>query len=180
MLHYQQMRRHNIILLLALWTASSCTQPNQAFTKLIQESPYTVVMFIAPDCPMCKTLSTPYSELAEAYPEIQFIAVLSGKHYEAMELNMFATSTKLKACIFRDYDYEVAHQLGASVTPEFFVTDRDANVLYQGMMDDRLLELGNYKQKWDKHYLKNALDAILRRETPSPAKTDAVGCILEY
>lgn len=137
-------------------------------------------MFIAPDCPLCMTLSTPFSELSEKYTDIQFLAIYSGKHYEPMEINMFATETKLRPRIFRDYDYEVAHQLGASVTPEFFLIDSSATILYQGMMDDRILTLGSYKQQWDKHYLVDAIDAVLAGNKPELATTEAVGCVLEY
>lgn len=137
-------------------------------------------MFIAPDCPLCMTLSTPFSNLSDKYTDIQFLAIYSGKHYEPMEINMFATETKLKPRIFRDYDYEVAHQLDASVTPEFFLIDSSATILYQGMMDDRILALGSYKQQWDEHYLVDAIDAVLAGNKPELATTEAVGCVLEY
>ena len=153
---------------------------NANFSKLIKAKEHTVLMFIAPDCPLCMTLSTPFSELSEKYTDIQFLAIYSGKHYEPMEINMFATETKLRPRIFRDYDYEVAHQLGASVTPEFFLIDSSATILYQGMMDDRILTLGSYKQQWDKHYLVDAIDAVLAGNKPELATTEAVGCVLEY
>jgi len=153
---------------------------NVNFNKLIKAKEYTALMFIAPDCPLCKTMSTPFSDLSLKYQEIQFLAVFSGKHYEPMELNMFATQTKLKPRIFRDYEYEVAHQLGASVTPQFFLIDSSANIIYQGAMDDRILELGSYKQQWEKHYLIDAIDATLAGKKPKLAKTEAVGCVLEY
>ena len=104
------------------------------------------MMFIAPDCPMCKTLSQPYNEFAIKYPTIQFLAVHSGKNYDAMEINMFATETKFTPPIFRDYEYEVAHQFNATITPEFVLIDSSGNTLYQGLMDDRILQLGSYKQ----------------------------------
>ena len=137
-------------------------------------------MFIAPDCPLCMTLSTPFSEMSENYPDIQFLAVMSGKNYEAMEINMYATETKLKPRIFRDYEYEVAHQLGASVTPEFFLLDSSAKILYQGMMDDRIIDLGSYKQTWDKFFLKDALEATLNTKDIAIKRTEPIGCVLEY
>jgi thiol-disulfide isomerase/thioredoxin len=153
---------------------------NANFSKLIKAKEHTVLMFIAPDCPLCMTLSTPFSNLSDKYTDIQFLAIYSGKHYEPMEINMFATETKLKPRIFRDYDYEVAHQLDASVTPEFFLIDSSATILYQGMMDDRILALGSYKQQWDEHYLVDAIDAVLAGNKPELATTEAVGCVLEY
>lgn len=138
------------------------------------------MMFIAPDCPMCKTLSQPFNELVEKYPSIQFLAVHSGKNYDAMEINMFATETKFTPPIFRDYNYEVAHQFNATITPEFILIDSSGKTLYQGLMDDRILQLGSYKQTWDEMYLDDAINAALKNEVPLVQKTDAVGCVLEY
>jgi thiol-disulfide isomerase/thioredoxin len=169
-------------LLFAIATLWGCSDKptNANFNKLLKAKEYTVLMFIAPDCPLCKTMSTPFSELSVKYPDMQFLAVYSGTLYEPMELNMFATETKLKPRIFRDYEYEVAHQLKASVTPEFFLVDNNATIIYRGMMDDRILELGSYKQQWDKHYLIDAIDATIANKKPVLAKTEPIGCILEY
>ena len=171
-----------ILKLLLLVSLFACGKKpmNTSFSNLIKAKEYTVLMFIAPDCPMCKTLSTPFSALVDAYPDVQFLMVHSGMHYDPMEINMFATETKIKTRIFRDYTYEVATQLGATVTPEFFLIDSSANIVYNGLLDDRLLALGNYKQQWSKHYLKDALDATLAGKKPTLTKTDAVGCVLEY
>ena len=173
------MKKLSLLLLLGL-IACGKKPSNENFNKILKAKEYTVLMFIAPDCPLCMTLSTPFSKLSDKYKDIQFLAVYSGMHYEPMEINMFATETKLKPHIFRDYEYEVAHQLGASVTPEFFLVDSNANIIYQGMMDDRILELGSYKQQWDKHYLIDAIDATLEGKKPELAKTTPIGCVLEY
>ncbi|MDG2454999.1 MAG: thioredoxin fold domain-containing protein [Bacteroidia bacterium] len=173
------MKKLSLLLLLGI-IACGKKPMNTSFRKLIKAKEYTVLMFIAPDCPMCKTLSTPFSKLIDEYPNVQFLMVHSGMHYDPMEINMFATETKIKNHIFRDYNYEVATQLGATVTPEFFLIDSAANPIYSGLLDDRLLTLGNYKQQWNKHYLKEALDAILDGKKPELTKTNAVGCVLEY
>lgn len=175
------MRNSIWISVLLMW--ASCSTPlvkNSNFTKLVKSKPYTVVMFIAPDCPLCKTLANPYTEMAIKFPEVQFLAVHSGTNYEAMELNMFATENAFKPFIFRDLDYAVAHQLGATVTPEFVLLDSNETILYQGLFDDRMLVLGSYKQQWNKHYLEDALTAILKNQTPHVPKTEPVGCVLEY
>ncbi len=97
-----------------------------------------------------------------------------------MEINMFATETKFKSPIFRDYDYTVAHQFNATITPEFVVIDSSGNTLYQGLLDDRILQLGSYKQQWSEMYLEDALEAISNGKTPKITKTNPVGCVLEY
>jgi thioredoxin-related protein len=168
------------IITLLFITACSAPKKDQNFNKLIAKSEYNAVMFIAPDCPLCKTLSKPYLDLRNKYPQVQFIAVHSGENYEAMEINMFATGTDFKAPIFRDYDYTVAHQLNASITPEFFIIDSTGNILYQGLLDDRIEKLGNLKQVWNHNYLDDALNSIVNGSGIAVEKTTPVGCVLEY
>jgi hypothetical protein len=118
-------------------------------------------------------------EIDERYEDVQCIAVQSGNHYEGMEIQMYASELGVKT-IFRDYDYKVAHQFDAGITPEFVLVDSLGNVLYQGLLDNRMDQLGVYKQKWDKHYLTDAIDAVLAGESIEITKTEAIGCDLEY
>lgn len=126
------------------------------------------------------TLVKSVNDLADSFPEVQFMAVHSGMNYEAMELNMFVTETGFKPPVFRDMDYTIAHQFEATITPEFILVDREGNVLYQGLLDDRILELGNYKQQWSKHYLYDALKAVNEGKQVAVSRTEPVGCVLEY
>ena len=168
-----------ITVTLLIWACGKQVQ-NQNFDQIVKKKEYTALMFIAPDCPLCMKLATPFSALSDSFPNVQFLAVYSGMYYEPMEINMFATETRLKPPIFRDYNYEVAHQLNAGITPEFFLLDSNSNVLYQGMLDDRTVIIGTYKQIWNEHYLSDAITATLAKKPIKVKKTEAVGCVLEY
>ena len=175
------MKNTNIFLLVIL-LVGSC-QPSSVssnFKQLLSKSEYTLVMFIAPDCPLCQTLSTPFSELNEKYANFQGIGIISGNYYSPMEINHFATETKFKPDIFRDYSYQIARQLKATVTPEFYVIDNEGEILYQGMMDDRIERLGSYKQQWKNDYLEEAIQSINNNQKPKITKTNPIGCSLEY
>lgn len=151
-----------------------------SFKAIVKKHPLSAVMFIAPDCPLCMSMAKPYLDLSDSFPQVQFLVVHSGKNYDAMELNMFANKTGLKKNIFRDRDYEVARQLDASITPEFFLIDSSMNILYQGLFDDRIEVLGKLKQTWDNNYLKDAIESSLVSEMVKINKTTAVGCTLEF
>jgi len=175
------MRTFRIILVLA-WFVSGC-QPKatiQQFEQLIQKCEYTAIMFIAPDCPLCITLSKPFQELFPKNKNYQFLGVISGQYYSPEEINMFAIETPFSMPIFRDYNYTVAKKYKISVTPEFLIINKKGEVVYQGMIDDRIEELGRYKQQWKKHYLKDALESLNRGRAPLIKKTIPVGCSLEY
>lgn len=152
-----------------------------AFDVLMKKKPFTVIMFFAPDCPLCMNFAKPFNELLNEYSdEVQFIAVQSGMNYEAMEITMYKNESGLKAPIFIDQDYAVAHRFNASVTPEFVLLDSTGKVHYQGLLDDRMKALGVYKQHWDNHYLAQALADLLQGRELAVRKTEPIGCDLEY
>lgn len=181
--HFQCMKITNTsIFLLSLFILVSCQENTVTsnFKKLLSQNKYTLVMFIAPDCPLCHTLSTPFSKLNEKYPNIKGIGIISGNYYSSMEINHFATKTAFKPAIFIDNSYHIARQLNATVTPEFYILDSKGNILYQGMMDDRIERLGSNKKQWKNNYLEDAILSVRNNLKPKIEKTTPIGCSLEY
>jgi peroxiredoxin len=74
-----------------------------------------------------------------------------------------------------DQTQKIAKAYGAIYTPEFFVLDKDRKIAYMGSFDDNI-ELTKVKRQ----YLKPAIEAVLKGEKPSPAKTNAFGCLIRY
>ena len=174
--------KNTSLILVSLFILVSCQENTipYNFKKLLSQHKYTLVMFLAPDCPLCHTLSTPFSKLNEKYPNMQGIGIISGNYYSAMEINHFATETAFKPAIFRDNLYQIARQLNATVTPEFYILDSTGNILYQGMMDDRIERLGRYKQQWKNNYLEDAILSVRNNLRPKIERTTPIGCSLEY
>ena len=172
-----------ILLFAFVLFGAQCSQKAEtpAFDVLMKKKPYTAVMFFAPDCPLCMTFAKPFNELMDAYGnDVQFLAVQSGMNYEAMEIKMYKEETGLKAPIFIDQDYAVAHRFNASVTPEFVLLDSTGKIYYQGLLDDRMKALGVYKQHWNNHYLAQALSAVHQGLEIPVKQTVPIGCDLEY
>jgi peroxiredoxin len=72
-----------------------------------------------------------------------------------------------------DPSQKIGRDLGASVTPEFFVFGKDRKVIYMGAMDD--------SQNSPKvNYLEAAVEAALKGETPKTKETRARGCSVKY
>ena len=177
------MEKSNLLLtVLILCGLVSCKAKfeSEAFNHILHKKNYSVLLFFAPDCPLCHTFSKPFNELTVDNPDIQFIAIQSGLNYDPMEIKMFKEETGLIALIFIDKDYSVAHKFNAGITPEFFLVDSTGKVLYQGLLDDRMKALGVYKQQWGVHYLKNAIAELKAGKAIKIPKTSAVGCDLEY
>ena len=74
-----------------------------------------------------------------------------------------------------DDDQSVARALGAERTPEVYVFDVDRRLAYHGAVDDNRDD-----QAVTRHYLRDALDAVLGGLAPSPSETAAVGCSVKW
>ena len=74
-----------------------------------------------------------------------------------------------------DASQKIGRDYGATVTPHVFVLDQDRKIAYIGAVDD--------KQDVDKarrHYLRDALDALLAGKAPPQAVTRQFGCGIRY
>ena len=74
-----------------------------------------------------------------------------------------------------DEDQSLARALGSERTPEVFVFDADRRLRYHGAVDDNRDD-----QAVSVHYLRDALDAVLRGEEPPVGETTPVGCTVKW
>jgi len=72
-----------------------------------------------------------------------------------------------------DESQQIARALNASVTPEFYVFNKERKLVYWGSMDDR-------QNEPTKSYLEPAVQSALKGETPVVARTKAFGCGVQY
>ncbi len=168
-------------ILIAVILVTSCAEQRPLeFDDKLKASEHSLLMFFAPDCPLCITFSKPINELHDSFPDVQFLAVLSGSHYSKAEVEHYFEQTGLKAELIMDPDYRIAKSFAASITPEFFLIDKEANILYQGLLDDRMESVGVYRKVWNNYFLKDALESNMYGRDIYPTRTDAIGCVLEY
>jgi peroxiredoxin len=77
------------------------------------------------------------------------------------------------------YAYDPTQQIGrelkATRTPEFFVFDKDRRLVYTGALDDH-----QKPEKVTKHYLADAVTAVLRGQTPAAPVSTPEGCGILY
>ena len=74
-----------------------------------------------------------------------------------------------------DETQAVGRAYGATNTPQFFVLDKERKIRYTGAMDDNQAE-----GKVTKTYLRDAVNAVLKGETPAVEETRPVGCGVAY
>ena len=74
-----------------------------------------------------------------------------------------------------DASQKIARDYGAAVTPEFFVLDKQRKIAYTGSFDDHILV-----EKVKKKYLEDAVEALLKGQTPTVSMTSRFGCGIEW
>jgi peroxiredoxin len=96
-----------------------------------------------------------------------------GDSFEAMVAHAAAEGFNFD--YLHDADQSLAHALGSERTPEVFLFDRDRRLAYHGAIDDNRDETAVTR-----HYLRNALDALLGGERISTGETPPVGCTVKW
>jgi len=74
-----------------------------------------------------------------------------------------------------DESQDIGRAYGATNTPQFFVLDKDRVIKYMGALDDNQTE-----SKVKKTYLRDAVDAILKGDSPEVSETQPKGCNVKY
>ncbi|MFW5692941.1 MAG: thioredoxin family protein [Thermoguttaceae bacterium] len=74
-----------------------------------------------------------------------------------------------------DLTQEVAKAYGATCTPHVFALDEDRNVAYMGAVDDNMSP-----DHVKKHFLRDAVDAILEGKQPEQPTTRQFGCGIKW
>lgn len=74
-----------------------------------------------------------------------------------------------------DPSQQIAKALGAKVTPEFFVFDKNRKLVYTGKFDDSVLNPSEVKTK----FVEEAVKAVLEGKQP-PKPTKAEGCGVKF
>jgi peroxiredoxin len=107
--------------------------------------------------------------------KVAFVAI-NVNNLDADKLPKMKERAKEKGFNF-DYIYDssqkVGRDLGASVTPEFFIYNKDRKLVYMGAMDDK-------QQNPTTNHLEEAVTAALKGEMPKVKETRPRGCGVKY
>lgn len=104
------------------------------------------------------------------------VVAINVNNLEADKLPKMKERAKEKGFNFTylyDPSQKIGRELGASVTPEFFVLNKERKIVYMGAMDD------NNKNP-QTNYLEPAVEAALKGEKPGQTETKARGCGVKF
>ncbi len=84
-----------------------------------------------------------------------------------------------------DESQALGRALGATRTPEYFVFDKNRKLVYMGLIHNSPARMTSSGPKHvngepTEFYVRDAIEATLKGEAPTPAETRAHGCTIEY
>ena len=138
-----------------------------------------VLVFTCNHCPVAKAYEDRLIALQKDYQEkkVQVIA-LNVNNIPQDRLDQMKIRAKEKGFNFPylyDPTQKTGHDYGAKVTPHVFVLDSERKIAYIGAIDDNM-----DPEQVKRHYLREALDALLAGKTPETTMTKAFGCSIKY
>jgi peroxiredoxin len=140
-----------------------------------------VVCITCNHCPVAIAYQDRLVKFAKKYitpdSKVAFVAI-NVNNSDEDKLDKMKERAKEKGFTFPyayDPSQKIARDLGAAVTPEFFVFDKNRRLVYTGAMDDNMKEASVTK-----HYLTEAVDAALKGETPAVQTSARKGCGIQY
>ncbi|MGZ3883999.1 MAG: redoxin family protein [Bacteroidia bacterium] len=91
------------------------------------------------------------------------------------EMNKYYQSQKLKCYYAVDANSKLANAFGATRTPQCFLFNGSKSLIYKGAIDDNVKDPAAVKAP----YLKDALAALVKNETPKVQETKSIGCTIK-
>lgn len=137
-----------------------------------------ILNFWSAECPWVERTDQALSEalqewaaISEAHAPVVLLPVASNANETPEQLTQISGERGIPF-VLHDPNRRVADLYQAETTPHLFVIDSNGILRYQGAFDDV-----TFRQRTPtRHYLKDAVDALLRGDTPDPCKTPAYGC----
>lgn len=138
-----------------------------------------VLNFTCNSCPVARAYEDRFKQFTQQYKDkgVAFVSI-NVNNIPADRLDKMRQRAQEQSFNF-DYLYdpsqEIARKYGATVTPHLFVLDSDRRIVYMGAFDD-----SQNPEEVKHHYVRDAVDALLRGETPEVAESRQFGCGIKY
>lgn len=135
-----------------------------------------VLDFWSADCPWSERSDSHIQALLANEPWADQVHIwrIASNVNEGMEALRQAANDRAVSPVLRDEDHKVADMYGAKTTPHFFVIGPDQILHYMGAPDDSTWR----NPEPTRDYLRTAIAAALRGESPDPAQTPGRGCTI--
>lgn len=165
-----------------LYSGSFTTATGEKLSmRSLKKNAWNVFYFISPECPLCVNYAKDFREIQEQFnsDSIQFIGVVSGEDYTDQDVVDYLEEYQLTFPVIMDPNFRLVQYFGATITPEVYVVNANAEVQYTGKIDNWAVSLGQHRQVVTEFYLKDALSDLTVGKPIRISKTEPVGCYIE-
>jgi thioredoxin-related protein len=140
-----------------------------------------LVIFSCNECPYVKLSETRIKEISDNCLKLGIgcIIINSNEGQRAEEdsfdaMVKYAATQKFSCSYAVDVNSKLADAFGAARTPQCFLFNSKC-LIYKGAIDDNVKDPAAVKA----HYLKEAIDALSKNETPKLQETKSIGCTIK-
>lgn len=131
-----------------------------------------IINFWSSECPHAKRTDQELRKYIEDWSgQVALLSIASNANESPEQLQLAAIERNLPV-VLHDAHQRVADLYGAITTPHLFVIDPNGILRYQGAFDDITFRQRNPTR----HYLRDAVEAVLEGRDPNPAQSSAYGC----
>lgn len=147
------------------------------------EHPVLVIFFSCNHCPYVQAYEDRIISLQTKFAErgVRFVAI-NANDADNFPADSFSAMVQRAAerhfnfIYLRDESQKVARAFGATHTPHLFVFDKARRLRYTGKIDDNW----QAPDKVTRHYLGDALAALVDGNGPAEPETPAIGCTIKW
>lgn len=136
-----------------------------------------VLYFFSPVCPVCKYYTATVNAIARRYKDSVDAQLIFCGDYRKEKLRAYVQLYQISIPWKKDPHLQLAHRYGARITPQVVVVFKD-KIAYSGLIDDAYMDIAHPRPQTLKHYLGEAIEALLRGKKILVAQTTAVGCLI--
>ncbi len=139
-----------------------------------------VLVFFGATCPISGKLGPELARLEKQFEAqgLRLLLVCPVAAESAADIRTFISAHGLTSPVVHDRDGALAAALAATTTTECFLVDAARTLVYRGAVNDQY-GLGYAKDAASRHYLREAVAALLSGDAPEVAATTAPGCALD-
>jgi len=143
------------------------------------KEPVVVLVFLGNHCPVVQAYEDRIIDFTNDYKgkslKVVGVAVSDMEIDRLPAIKNYIKDKGINYVYGYDESQAIGRAYGATNTPQFFVLDKDRVIKYMGAMDD-----SQNDSKVKKTYLRDAVDAVLKGDSPEISETRPVGCGVKY
>ncbi len=161
----------------ATWSDLPGTDGNSYSLSSMKDAKAIAMVFTCNNCPVAIAYEDRLIKLAKDYKD-KGLAVVAINVNKTEDLEAMKARAEEKGFNFPyvfDESQKSARDYGATCTPHVFLLDKDRTIAYMGSVDDNM-----NGSRAEKHYLRDAVDAVLEGEQPDVQETKQVGCSIKW